>query len=1030
MKVGFISLFSMVLMCFSLLGCIIYSYNPILIGSFSKLLAPPFDDELLSVNLYGQAYYGYDFSLSDGELDAFAKAVKGFGSLRSSSQVVLSIVKTWTVDFNGKIVGLEVTYSLKGYMVVQVSANSNVYGGASKVHLSLKFGDQIFTLEDKRLEQYGTGYREYYYRVTNEVKSFKLQRQVSRGDKITIIASLIVSAEVYGAIEDYSFANSDFYLGGFGAGFEIKVSYLEDTTISASVSKEKVYLGDTIKIDGRLTSSTGIPLADKRIDFFFDGRYVDSTFTLNDGSFTFYYTIPDTVTPGTKTLTFKFNGDNSYTASQTSTSILIPSFSINSYTSGIKIPVGGSRSLKIYVYDVNGYDRNVKIVLDNVPSWLKIRFIGSNENVPPFNVALSLKAMDSGFVRIGIIGVGDDGQRKVFYLSVRAYDQPSFEVYVSPISQSVLQGASTTFNVSIVPINDYRGIVNLDLISFGANFSYSFSENPVIINSKATSTIELLIYTSLSTLPGNYTFKVLGYDSSLQVESNDFSLKVEPLPKPSLRIYASPKNQTIIAGNLAYYNINITSLNGFEGYVYLNLSLPEGFNSSFNLNPVYLSKGEVAVVNLTIATSEIIESGFYNFTVAGYGKGSIDYDWIGLTVISYPAKLDFFYVNWISKKWFYESTFLPLEVVGVVVRYEPYHQVVLEFPREIVSPYYENVISLLTNASGIATTIIPLNGPVSSFGFHRITVKNSAGEVIGEGVIEIDGVKVDYRVKNCYGYSIAYFYLKWASSNNLVLNRNGTLELEFYFPNGFSLRSPPVMNNGSIIFYPPRIDMDAIIFGHLLYSGTNQWVYVNSSSPSITEVRFRSIASYLIRKECVDFNFNLEFKVYYRYTLEPADNVTVRLLVLDGRGGIIFSLEKNTDNLGLVRFSFSLPFKKSLSIKILCLDRNTSWVTCSVWADLHVSREHLSVLTSLLKDSSLLIVKLASMCGLMDLHCKVTIEVYDRAESLQYVLTQSILIQHGIPLVITIPVSKLRVYYVRVKVVFNGVVIGEIFDVV
>lgn len=1012
---------------FSHVKGIVFPHNVLLAVFSSRNLAPPYNDKSVFINSYGQASYEYDFSLSSGEMGVLAKAVKGFGVQKSSSQIFLSIIKTWTVDFNGRITGIEVTYSLKGYMVIQVSAISNVYGGVSGVHFSLKFDDQVYTLENKRLEQYGTGGKEYHYNLIAQVKSFDLQRYVSKGERITIVASLMATAEAYGAIEDYSFANSDFYMGSFGAKLSVKILYLEETILTATSSESKAYLGDTIVVSGKLISSDNIPLAGKKIDLYFDGDYVKSTYTSSDGLFLFSYDIPVSTTPGTKFFTIRFSGDNSYFASQASLPILIPTFSVYTYTSGIKIPVGGSQSLIVHVYDVDGYDKNVMVKVEDVPSWLNVRFSGSNSDVPPFDVAITFKATEVGTAMIKIVGIGDDGQRRVVNLRVRAYNEPSFEIQVSPTYQSIFQGGSTVFNVTITPLNGYSGEVHLNLTSPEINIPHSFSVNPVMI-SDFPGEVELSIHVSASLTPSLYTLKVVGDDSVIRVESNTFLLDVEPLPKSSFELNVYPKNQTIMAGDLASYSITLSSLNNFEGNVYLNVTLLNDFSAELDMNPVYLSMNQTRVVNFTIISSEVVEEGYYNFTVIGYSGDIVKSDWIGLTVINYPAKIDFFYVNWVNKKWFPESRFLPFEAVGIVIRYEPHKRIAVEFPREVVHPYYKNIIYLSTNASGIVTAIIPLGGPVCLFGSHLITLRDLTGEIIGEGRITLDGAKINYRVKNHYGYSVLYFNVSWDSTGSLVLNRDGTLELELRFPNHSVVRSPPILGNGSIIFSPPRIDAEMTVLGVLLYAGTNQKVYEVSFSPSTILIKFRSIASYLIQKRCVDLNYNLKIKVYYRFTLKLADNVTVKLIVLDNNGKILLSVEEETDQLGVVHFSLRLPLEENLVVKILCLDKNDKWVTCSEWADLYVSQERLEVMITTFKNGSVVSVRVASMCGLMDLHCTVTVEIYDIAGNLQYTYIHSTFIPHGSPTTLAFPVNKLKAYYIHVKVDFRGFTLGDVFE--
>lgn len=758
---------------------------------FSILLAPPFDSKSLTVNSYGRAYYEYEFSLSNGGIETLSKAVKGFGELRSSNQIVLSMTKAWNVNFDGEIVGIEVTYSLKGFMKIQSSSDSNVYSGACEVYFSLNFDGKSFTLEHTRLEQYGYGEKSRYFFLTNEVRHIDFRRTVSKGDRIPISVVLLTLAEAFGTIYDSSFAVSDFLNGDFGAEIKVRIKYLEKTVLTAKTSKNKVYLGETIIVTGELTSSTGIPLPNRQLDFYFDGKFIKSISTMNDGSFRISYTIPKSINPGVKVITVKFNGDRFYLSSQYSLSILIPTFKLISYAPGIKIPVGSSSTIPIVIENVNGYERRVRVYISNLPSWLKAKFIGPSSGFPKFYVDIYLTALDEGYVLLRITGVGDDGQVRSYIMPVRAYEMPSFKIQVSPINKNVSQGGLALYNVTITPLNGFKDTVYLNLISHEITFPFNFSENPVLIRSEAK--LYLLIHVPSWVEPNVYNFRVMGRSSNIEAESNVFSLNVTPLLQPQFRINAYPKNQTIIAGMTASYNVTVSSLNGFEGYVYLNVSAPDGFNASFDVNPVYLHRDELRMVNLILTSSESSEIGYYNFTVTGYSEGFMVSDWIGLTITDYPAKISFCYVNWINKKWSPENIFLPLEAVGVVVKYKSLSELIVEFPEKIVSSYYNSTVLLKTNSSGIATTIIPLNTAGKSIGSHTIKVRNIMGEIIGEGIIEVDGAKVDYIVENYYGYSVIYFKVNWASTRSPILNRDGTLQLELHFPDNSIIRSNSIM---------------------------------------------------------------------------------------------------------------------------------------------------------------------------------------------------------------------------------------------
>jgi len=992
----------------------------------TEFLAPPFSSG--DVYAYSRGDYSqtlYHYSLGLGTLESFAKSMKGVGSLMSESEITIILNKNWIPSFSGKIVEIEVKYSLRGYMRVQASSNPYSHSATAQLQLTLMFGSNRLVLESVTLDLYGPGFRERYFTYVNRVKRYKVQMTVSKGKKIQLRAILYVKAGAYGALEDYAFATSDFYSGSFGAKVSVKIRYKETTSIKATASPNKAYWGNTILISGRLTSSRGSPLSWKIVKLYLDGTYVSSTITSKDGFFSFKYKIPEGASTGIRNFEVKFEGDYNYLASKKNVQIVIPSFSLYVLPSSLKIPVGGSDSVTVYVVSSNGYDKPVKVTVKNAPKWLNVRFVGINEGKPTIKCYAVFSPKIPSTARVEVIATGADGQKKSIKVRITGYLKPSFKISVNPTMQSIFQGGTAIFNVTIKPLNGYSGKIYLSLVASNLKASASFSSNPVRISYSAAE-VTLAISIAEITNPGIYELKVKGSDGSISRESNTFYLNVEELPKPLIEVEVFPKNQTIIVGESAKYWVNLTSLNNFKGDVLLEVDeLPPYLRASLSKNLVSLSPNESELIELLLEADEQSVLGFHNITILASSEDRSVMDFFGATIIDYPAKVNLYYVHWPSGRWVDEEAFLPYEAIGVLVNYTPNTPVIIEIPQEISHPAYSSSIQVRTNSSGLASAIFLLNGPNNTFGVYDVVVRSFRGEIIGRATFKVDGASLSYFVKNWFSYSMIFFNVTWASTGEAIENRNGTIEVQLILPDNSSLRSSPILGNGSIIMQAPRLDVDAYLPARLYYAGSGISVYKNSTSKAECLVRFRSIAAHLMSSNCSDFNYHVEFQIYYRYTLEPASGVLTTLLFFDKNGSLLASVEGLTDDRGLVNLEVKLPFNRAFEVKLMCFDSSDRWVTCCKWANTIISFEDLSTIISIRVMESTLSIEMASLCGLMDLSCCVHVAIYDYAMQPQLVLDVPLTIRHGEIEVLPINIADVNADYVEVEVTYGNAIIGR-----
>jgi hypothetical protein len=86
---------------------------------------------------------------------------------------------------------------------------------------------------------------------------------------------------------------------------------------------------------------------------------------------------------------------------------------------------------------------------------------------------------------------------------------PDFTLSAAPTSQTVPRGASTSYTVSVKPVNGFTGSVSLSVSGLPNRTSASFSPNPT------TSSSTLSVQTNRRTSTGSYVLTITGTSGGL-----------------------------------------------------------------------------------------------------------------------------------------------------------------------------------------------------------------------------------------------------------------------------------------------------------------------------------------------------------------------------------------------------------------------------------------------------------------------------------------------------------------------------------
>lgn len=203
-------------------------------------------------------------------------------------------------------------------------------------------------------------------------------------------------------------------------------------------------------------------------------------------------------------------------------------------------------------------------------------------------------------------GIGSD--RGVSGLTSSA----GFSLSSSPTSQTVNQGANTSYTISVSFSSGFSGTVDLSASGLPSGASASFS--PSSLTATGSSTMD--VTTSSSTPAGTYSLTVKGTSGGV-TQTTMVTLVVKSSGSSgNFSLGAASGTIAVAVNSTASDTIAVTPSGGFTGSVSLSLSgLPRRTNSNFTVNPVSITGSGSASSVLTINTNRKTTAGSYSLTL-------------------------------------------------------------------------------------------------------------------------------------------------------------------------------------------------------------------------------------------------------------------------------------------------------------------------------------------------------------------------------------------------------------------------------
>ena len=291
-----------------------------------------------------------------------------------------------------------------------------------------------------------------------------------------------------------------------------------------------------------------------------------------------------------------------------------PDFTISASPSSQTVVQGNSTSYTVTISAVNGFTGTVNLTASGFGAGASGAFTPTSvagSGTSTLNVTTTSSATTGSFP-ITIAGAsGSLSHSASATLVVTA--PPDFTISASPASQTVTQGNSTTFRVTVTGTNGFAGSVSLTATGFGAGASGSF--NPASVTGSGTSTLTATTTTTAAT--GSFTISITGASASLS-HATSVTLVVDVAPPPDFTISASPPTQTVTQGNSTTYTVTISGTNGFAGTVGL-AAAGFGAGASVSFSPASVTGSGSST--LTATTTSTATTGSFAITITGTSGG-------------------------------------------------------------------------------------------------------------------------------------------------------------------------------------------------------------------------------------------------------------------------------------------------------------------------------------------------------------------------------------------------------------------------
>ncbi len=203
-----------------------------------------------------------------------------------------------------------------------------------------------------------------------------------------------------------------------------------------------------------------------------------------------------------------------YVPNALSTQLPLPDFTLSASPASSTVAPSGTASFSISVNPSGGYAKTVSFTVSGLPLGASGIFTPSSiSGSGSTTLAIVTSSSSAGTYPLTITGTDGILTHSVGVTLVVA--QPDFTITTSPSSRTVRRGSSTTYTVTVKPLNSFTGTVNLSVSGNPANTTAKLNSTSITGSGSTT----LTVTTQSSTVKGTYTLTIRGTSGSLTRQS-------------------------------------------------------------------------------------------------------------------------------------------------------------------------------------------------------------------------------------------------------------------------------------------------------------------------------------------------------------------------------------------------------------------------------------------------------------------------------------------------------------------------------
>jgi hypothetical protein len=203
-----------------------------------------------------------------------------------------------------------------------------------------------------------------------------------------------------------------------------------------------------------------------------------------------------------------------------------------------------------------------------------------------------------------------------------------FSLSASPSSQTVAQGTTGSFSVSVSPLNGFSSDVTLSVTGCPTSPSgaCTFSTSDVVSGGNGSQTLNVATDSTTTATTYNLTISATGGGVT---HTTSVSLTVNAPAAADFSISASPGSLTLKRGSSGSYTVTITPSGGFTGSVAIAATCPT--NVSCSSPGVNITSGAASAPLLVVVGSNAVR-GNYTVNITGSGGGKNHSTAVGLKI--------------------------------------------------------------------------------------------------------------------------------------------------------------------------------------------------------------------------------------------------------------------------------------------------------------------------------------------------------------------------------------------------------------